>query len=546
MTFVLPTQTWGYRHHQAKVKYQEYSQQAFDLAREKNKPIFLVLSASWCFWCKKYDEDTLNTDQVSAYLNENFVTIFVDLDRRPDLGHLFVKRAQPTSVIFTPDGREFLSFSGTLKADEFMSGIRKVLLDLQARNGVPYGNKAATVGNVRAFLNGAGVAPTTKSGKPGWDELAREQQQAFLQLIRESVDEEQGGFGRSKKFPLSNLLQYLMDKENRKSDSELMAHAVLALNKIARHLYDPVEGGFFRYTDRRNWSRARHEKLITSNINLIRTFQMAGQAVPVERQPKGKLRYRNIYDKSLRFFLDTYRREGGGFYGSLDGRTPGYYNQSAAGRKKAQKPQLDKTLYTSWNAETVYVLTEIYRNDRSPELLEAIHATLGFLKTSLYSPAGGFRGFLIPATGKVEGSGQLVDNSWGAMAFIAGYQLSGRAEYRQVFEEVIAYAKSHLYIPSLGAFRLWNVPAHPGLREEERVSREIPLETNGVMAYALMKGFRATGNPEYLALAKNLVSSINRVDPEIFDENPNDPVKSYLESFVYFYRAQFQLARLGS
>ncbi len=145
LTFVLPAQTWGYRHHQAKVRYQEYSQQAFDLARQQNRPIFLVLSASWCFWCKKYDEQTLNTDVVSSYLNENFVNIFVDLDRRPDLRHLFVKRAQPTSVIFTPDGKEFLSFSGTLKADDFMTGMRKVLADIQSRNGTPYGENAATV-----------------------------------------------------------------------------------------------------------------------------------------------------------------------------------------------------------------------------------------------------------------------------------------------------------------------------------------------------------------------------------------------------------------
>ena len=44
--------TWGYTHHASKVRFVEPSPEAFETARRERKPVFLLISAVWCYWCK--------------------------------------------------------------------------------------------------------------------------------------------------------------------------------------------------------------------------------------------------------------------------------------------------------------------------------------------------------------------------------------------------------------------------------------------------------------------------------------------------------------
>ena len=59
-----PASGWAYHHHASKVRFQEYSAAAFEGAKREGKPIFMLISAVWCYWCNYFEKNTLETDEV--------------------------------------------------------------------------------------------------------------------------------------------------------------------------------------------------------------------------------------------------------------------------------------------------------------------------------------------------------------------------------------------------------------------------------------------------------------------------------------------------
>jgi len=96
------------------IAWQEYSATTFERALEEQKPIFLLISApAWCYWCHVYEsEDYLFHPDLYPYINENFIPIFVDSDKRPDLTRKYLEGGWPSTTIFSPDFRRISGFSG--------------------------------------------------------------------------------------------------------------------------------------------------------------------------------------------------------------------------------------------------------------------------------------------------------------------------------------------------------------------------------------------------------------------------------------------------
>ena len=109
----------------SKVRFVEHSPAAFDAAQRDGKPVFLLISAVWCYWCKYFEQQVLTDAEVSKYLNQHYVSVFADHDRRPDLVRKYA-RGLPMIVLFGPDGRVRQSFAGVLKKDDFLSVVKKV------------------------------------------------------------------------------------------------------------------------------------------------------------------------------------------------------------------------------------------------------------------------------------------------------------------------------------------------------------------------------------------------------------------------------------
>ncbi|HET6176662.1 MAG TPA: DUF255 domain-containing protein [Candidatus Sulfotelmatobacter sp.] len=108
---------------QQPVDWYPWSAEAFQRAKELNRPILLDVGAVWCPWCSLMDRDTYTNPQAADYINEHFVAVKVDFDASPKLVAQ-LQRAQavlnlsaglPLTSFITPDGKLY-SGAGYLPA----------------------------------------------------------------------------------------------------------------------------------------------------------------------------------------------------------------------------------------------------------------------------------------------------------------------------------------------------------------------------------------------------------------------------------------------
>src|SRR6185436_3847130 len=88
-------------------------------AKREDKPIFLSIGYSTCHWCHVMERESFENEQTAAYLNQQFVSIKVDREERPDVDRIYMTFVQsmagqggwPLNVFLTPDLKPF--YGGT-------------------------------------------------------------------------------------------------------------------------------------------------------------------------------------------------------------------------------------------------------------------------------------------------------------------------------------------------------------------------------------------------------------------------------------------------
>ncbi|XP_036735744.1 spermatogenesis-associated protein 20 isoform X5 [Manis pentadactyla] len=79
------------------VDWYPWGQEAFDKARNENKPIFLSVGYSTCHWCHMMEEESFQNEEIGQLLNEDFVCVKVDREERPDVDKVYMTFVQATS-----------------------------------------------------------------------------------------------------------------------------------------------------------------------------------------------------------------------------------------------------------------------------------------------------------------------------------------------------------------------------------------------------------------------------------------------------------------
>src|SRR5580765_5656562 len=121
MTNLLANETSPYllQHKDNPVDWRPWGDEAFAEARDRDVPVFLSVGYSACHWCHVMAHESFEDEQTADYLNENFVSVKVDREERPDVDAVYMEVTQamtgqggwPMSVMLTPDGEPF--FAGT-------------------------------------------------------------------------------------------------------------------------------------------------------------------------------------------------------------------------------------------------------------------------------------------------------------------------------------------------------------------------------------------------------------------------------------------------
>lgn len=76
------------------VDWYPWGDEAFQKAKEENKPIFLSIGYSTCHWCHVMERESFEDEEMAKVLNERFVSIKVDREERPDIDSIYMRICQ--------------------------------------------------------------------------------------------------------------------------------------------------------------------------------------------------------------------------------------------------------------------------------------------------------------------------------------------------------------------------------------------------------------------------------------------------------------------
>ena len=68
------------QHKDNPVHWQAWSDEAFELAKKLDKPVFLSIGYATCHWCHVMEHDSFEDNDVAELMNDAFINIKVDLN----------------------------------------------------------------------------------------------------------------------------------------------------------------------------------------------------------------------------------------------------------------------------------------------------------------------------------------------------------------------------------------------------------------------------------------------------------------------------------
>jgi len=307
------------------IKWNDWNEEIFEKAKNENKPILLSLSAIWCHWCHVMDETTYSDEEIINLINENFIPVRVDVDKRPDIAERYNFGGYPTFAFLNYKG-EILA-GGTYLPPQHFKEVLKDFLDLIKKEGIK--ELPSYYYHKREKLEKGEV-----NEKIIWD---------ITDIVIYAFDNVYGGFGSQMKFPLTDAILFVENMYFLTKKEGFKNIFIKTLDGILKGLFDKEEGGFFRYSVTRDWLNPHFEKMLDVNSNLIKCFSFAYYLTNINS-------YKDSVYKTIDYLMENlYDRNFSLFYGSQDADEE-YYNKNLYERKNMKKPIIDKSFYACFNS----------------------------------------------------------------------------------------------------------------------------------------------------------------------------------------------------
>ena len=238
--------------------------EALEKARREDKPIFLSIGYAACHWCHVMAHESFEDAQVAEFLNQNFVSIKVDREERPDLDSLYMNAVVamtgqggwPMSIFLTPQGEPF--YGGTYfpaqprynlpSFQEVIQTIARLWRDDRERLLVVLPRNRSTPDRSKVSFE--------RDGQPLSPQIL---DQAVYRLAQ-TYDWKYGGWGQAPKFPQSMAIEFLLQRASQ-GDKLALDMALNSLDAMSQGgMYDVVGGGFARYSTDNDWLIATFRK----------------------------------------------------------------------------------------------------------------------------------------------------------------------------------------------------------------------------------------------------------------------------------------------
>ena len=300
------------QHAKNPVNWYPWNKIAHDEARKNNKIIILSIGYSSCHWCHVMEKESFRNKVIAKYMNENFLSIKVDREERPDIDNLYMEAIQlmgiqggwPLNIFLLPNLKPF--YGGTYFNPNQWFGLL---------NSISKAYKS----NKKEF---------TDSSEKFTEDLRRDYQDKYgsdsnfsikslAYELKLKFDLEHGGINRSQKFPMSSMWNSLLYYSKHNDEKEIYDHVFNTADKIIEGgIYDHIRGGFFRYSTDKYWNVPHFEKMGYDNGLIL---ELLSNLYSLTKKEK----YKEVIDETFNWLFDEMYDESGGFYSSVDADSEG-------------------------------------------------------------------------------------------------------------------------------------------------------------------------------------------------------------------------------
>ena len=307
------------QHKNNPVDWYPWGKEAFNKALELDRPIFLSIGYSTCHWCHVMEEESFEDEEVAKLLNENFISIKVDREERPEIDHLYMTVCQamtgrggwPLTIIMTPNKDPF--FAGTYfpkRGRRGRPGMMELLPSVSQAWKKERDDLVLSANQINKYL-------IDSNKKELGDQLEESILVDTYSQFVNRYDDKHGGFGDKPKFPSPHNLIYLLRYHNMTGDktSLLMAEKTLKNMRLGG-IFDHIGFGFHRYSTDKEWLLPHFEKMLYDQAMLALAYTEAFQIT-------NDSFYQKVVEEILFYVQRDMTDKRGGFYSAEDADSEG-------------------------------------------------------------------------------------------------------------------------------------------------------------------------------------------------------------------------------
>jgi hypothetical protein len=407
---------------------------SFQRAHVFGRPILLMLTVPWNRDSQRLETETLADKEVLRAINDGFVAIRVDADRRPDIRERYGAASLPVISLVLPDGRPILSQANP--AGEALP-IRAGFLD-RKRMLFLLGEGRTYYERWPDLLRSVGERWLRTSGDPDVEggSVDLEASNRIARWLAGNADHAAGGFGLAPKRVVPGLAEYAAMREDR-GEADLAEHARATLEKlVGSPLYDRRDGGVHRLAAAPEWGSIQYEKTLQSNVDLVRDLTFA-----LRRSDSDALR--KALAGTCRFLTTVLARPGGGFFTAqaADPKSEDGGGYWAAGASGDSRPPIAPLVLAGENARAGAALLRASAVLGDPSLAEAGRGALALVLERSYASARGVDHVVEPAPERRRFLETQADT---ALALLDAYDATGERDYLRAARDLAGFTVNNL------------------------------------------------------------------------------------------------------
>ena len=484
----------------AEIPWEEWGDDAFERARRDDLPVLLSISGTWCHWCHVMDETTYSDQSVIDLITRRFVAIRVDTDERPDVNARYNAGGWPTTAFLTSDG-DVIARTTYLDPEQMIEALRGIQESwLVQRDGLT--REIETARATRAAERAA------EAGRRTAGALTPSILDVALDVLDAAYDAEGGGFreperadalgddGRDAlRFPHADALRLWRYAHHRRGTPDVLDRAVHVLDRmIEGGLHDDLDGGFYRYATRPDWSLPHVEKLAADQGALL--LAIAEVALSDEDAME---RMREPVERTAAYLGGTLSNSLGGITHAQDADPDYAALPDAEARSLVPRPIVDARVFVASCAIAARGLiacgVAYGRRDWTERGLRAVD----FLASRM---RGGEAGMYHEWDDGPRLLGLLGDQAHAMLAFLHAYEVTGAESYLEIARSLARALQRDWREPGRG---FWDTAE--GHEDTALLAEPVmPLAENVAVAEAFLWLGRLTHDERHLQVALETLS----------------------------------------